>query len=133
MKRIFAVNLWLGLLLLLAPTGCQKPDPTPIIRDRAQQLLVCLFKEQYDDCLKFCDPIYVRAQGSEKIKGQLKFLSVIFKIAKITDKDIRIETVNVFQDGKTAEVIPSLQVKNEWKPQKPMKWRFEDGQWYLAF
>jgi hypothetical protein len=90
-------------------------------------------QDDVESCVKLADPVYVRAQGADKVKFQLKLLAGLFKLGKLTEADVRIDQVVIAQDKKSAEVQFSLQSKGAWKSQKPTKWVLSDGQWYLAF
>lgn len=93
--------------------------------------MVC--QDDAESCLKFADPVYVRAQGAEKVKFQLKLLTGLFKLGKVTEADVRIDQIVVAENQQSAEIQFSLQSKGEWKSQKPSRWVLSDGQWYLAF
>ncbi len=92
-----------------------------------------LCQDDVDSCVTLADPLYVRAQGMDKVKFQLKILAGLIKLGKLTEADVRIDEVVVANDRKSAEVRFSLRSKGEWKSQKPSRWVLSDGQWYLAF
>lgn len=122
------------LILFVGPliSGCGPGDPTPTIRARFQQMAGYLCTDNVDACVTLADPIYVRAQGTEKVKFQLKLLAGLIKLGKLTEQDIRVDQINVAEDGKTAQVQFSLQSNGEWKSQNPSNWVLSDGQWYYS-
>ena len=119
------------LFVALLSSGCAPSDPSPTIRARFQEFGVALVRDDVDSGMKFLDPVFIRAQGGDKLKGQLRILSGLFKLGKMTEADLRVDQVIVAEDRKSAEVRYSLQSNGEWKPQKPSRWVLSDGQWYI--
>jgi hypothetical protein len=86
-----------------------------------------------ESCVTLADPVYVRAQGSDKVKFKLKILSALFKLGNLTEADVRIDEVVVADDLESARVHFSLRSKGEWKSQSPSRWILSDDEWYIAF
>mgnify|MGYP007100221150 FL=1 len=129
MRSLFAFLAGLTLLGLIA---CKQPDPTPVLRQRFELLAKNICNNQPEACVELVDPVYVRAQGTDKVVGSFKFMVGLYKFMNIQENKVRIDEVLVLPTGKTAEIRYSLQVNGEWKPQdKPTKWLLVDGQWFL--
>ncbi len=124
---------WLLLLIALLLPGCGGPNHEPVVRSRFQEFARSVCQDDVESCVKLADPVYMRAQGADKVKLQLKLLTGLFKLGKVTEADVRIDQIVIAQDQKSAEVQFSLQSKGQWKAQKPSRWVLSDGQWYLAF
>jgi len=119
-------------LLLASLVACSKPDPTPVLRERFTLLAKNICGNRAEACVELVDPVYVRAQGTDKVVGSFKFMVGLYKLMNIQEQKVRIDEVLVLPTGKTAEIRYSLQVNGEWKPQdKPTKWLLVDGQWFL--
>lgn len=129
MRPLLAIFVGLFLLGLVA---CKQPDPTPILRQRFELLAKNICNNQPEACVDLVDPVYVRAQGTDKVVGSFKFMVGYYKLLNIQENKVRIDEVLVLPAGKTAEIRYSLQVNGEWKPQdKPTNWLLADGQWFL--
>lgn len=129
MRPLLALLAGLTLLGLIA---CKQPDPTPVLRQRFELLTKNICGNQPEACVELVDPVYVRAQGTDKVAGSFKFMVGLFKIMNVQENKVRIDEVLVLPTGKAAEIRYSLQVNGEWKPQdKPTKWLLVDGQWFL--
>jgi hypothetical protein len=130
--RVFVV-LPLITVLLVVLAGCMKPDHEAAIRPRAQQLIGYMCADDLDACVGLTDPLYVRGQGSDKVKIRFKLMNVLIQLGKLSTDDVRIDQITVGEDGKTAFVTTSIRVKGEWKTQNPSKWIRHEGQWYITF
>lgn len=119
------------LFLIFAIPGCA--DPKSAIRPRFEQLAKHLCDDDVERAVELADPIYVRANGRDKVKFQLKILSTLFRLGKVTPADLRIDDITVNGDGKSAQVKFSMQSQGTWKSQAPTRWVKTDGQWYIAF
>jgi len=125
-------RVWVIVVMMaFLSSGCTQPDVKPTIQARFQEFAGVVCRDDVESCVKIVDPVFVRAQGSEKVKGQLKLLTGLFKLGKVTEADVRVDQVIVAEDRKSAEVQFSLQSKGVWKSQKPTRWVLSDGQWYL--
>jgi len=126
-------SLWvyLGAAILLT-VGCAGPDHAAAIRQRFQTVAAHLCKGEVDACVPLVDPLYVRAQGSDAVKFRLGIVATVFKLAKLSPDDVRLDEVKLGADKKTANVIYSLREpgKDVWKQQDPMKWVLSDDVWY---
>jgi hypothetical protein len=125
-------------LLLVAGTasiaGCRKVDREAAVRQRTQELIGYMAGDDLDGCIRLTDPVFVRAQGTEGVRVRFKILNALVKLGKLTPDKIRVDSIKVADDHKSAEVAMSfLSNSNDWKPLQPMKWIFTDGQWYVAF
>jgi copper chaperone CopZ len=118
-------------MIAFLSNGCTQPDVKPTIQARFQEFAGVVCRDDVESCVKIVDPVFVRAQGSDKVKGQLKLLTGLFKLGKVTEADVRVDQVIVAEDRKSAEVQFSLQSKGVWESQKPTRWVLSDGQWYL--
>jgi len=129
MRPLFAA---LTVLLLASLVACNKPDPTPVLRERFTLLAKNICGNQPEACVALVDPVYVRAQGTDKVVGSFKFMVGLYKFMNIQENKVRIDEVLILPAGNSAEIRYSLQVNGEWKPQeKPTKWLLVDGQWFL--
>jgi hypothetical protein len=131
MRRIAAVVMLAGAALI---AGCGRVDHEALIRQRAQELIGYMCADDLDGCLKLSDPIFVRAQGREAVRTRFKVLNAFIKLGKVTPDKVRVDSVKVAEDGKTADMGASIMSNNDqWKPLQTMQWVFTDGQWYLTF
>jgi len=122
---------WLAVLAI-ATTGCGGPDHKAALQDKFQQLVGHLCQDNLEACTSMVDPVYVRAQGTNGVKVQLKVLIGLMKLGKITPNDVRIDEIVVAEDAKTAEVRFSLQSNGAWQASRPSRWVYSEGQWYLT-
>jgi hypothetical protein len=128
------VSKVLSLIILgLCLAGCGKARQERAVRERAQLLVGHLCRGEMDACVEFADPIYVRAQGSGKVKFTFGIMGTLLKLGKHTEDTVRIDEVSLGSDGKTASVRISLLADGQWKPLDPSKWVRSDGQWYITF
>ena len=104
-----------------------------VVRERSTELIRCLCRDDMDGCIRLADPVFVRQQGVDKVKLLFKLMNVIATLGKIQETDVRVDDVTLGPENKTAEVPISIQIRGEWKVQKPLKWVRSDGQWYVAF
>lgn len=123
---------FLTLLALALTTACKQADPTPVLKQRFTQLATNICNSEPEKCVELVDPVYVRAQGTDKVVGSFKFMVGLYKFMKVDASKVRIDDVLILPKGQTAEVRYSLQVNGEWKAQeKPTNWLLVDGQWFL--
>lgn len=127
-KAAFAA---VGMCLIVFFSGCANHEAD--IRQRAQQLINCLCADDMDGCVSLTDPLYVRAQGSQKVKFAFKIFNLVIRVGKLGPEDVRIDQVVVGDDKKTAEVQMSARKGEEWQPLPPSKWVRVDKQWYISF
>ncbi len=120
-----------GMCLLAFFSGCANHEED--IRQRAQQLINCLCADDMEGCISLTDPLYVRAQGSQKVKFAFKVFSIIVHLGKLGPEDVRVDQVVVGENKKTAEVQMSARKGEEWQPLPPSKWVRVDKQWYISF
>ena len=120
-----------GLCLVVFFSGCAYHEAD--IRQRAQQLINCLCAEDMDGCVSLTDPLYVRAQGSQKVKFAFGIFALVIRVGKLGPEDVRIDQVVVNDDKKTAQVHMSARNGEEWKPLTPSKWVRTENQWYISF
>ena len=129
--RISSVLSVLIVSLLLA--GCGKARQEKALRERAQQLIGLLCRGETDACLEYADPIYLRAQGSGGAKLAFGIMGALLKLGKHTEQTVRIDGVDLGDNGTTATVRLSLLDQGQWKPMNPSKWVYSDGKWYMTF
>jgi hypothetical protein len=111
--------------------GCAKPNHEKAIRERAQTLIGALCRGDNNACLQFADPLFVRAQGENNVKGRFGILAFFIKVGKLSEADIRIDEVGVSPDGKNAVVRISYLSQGQWKVADPINWVFSEGKWYV--
>ncbi len=129
MRTLTASLVFAGLALT---TACKQPDPATALKQRFTQLATNICNSEPEKCVELVDPVYVRAQGSDKVIGSFKFMVGLYKFMKVDATKVRIDDVLILPKGLTAEVRYSIQVNGEWKAQeKPTNWRLVDGQWFL--
>ncbi|MBC8873230.1 MAG: hypothetical protein H8E44_27665 [Planctomycetes bacterium] len=127
-KAAFAA---IGLCLLVFFSGCANHEAD--IRQRAQQLIGYLCADDMDGCVSLTDPLYVRAQGSQKVKFAFKIFNLVIRIGKLGPEDVRIDQVVLGEGNKTAEVHMSARKGEDWQPLEPSNWVRVDNQWYISF
>jgi|GEM_PF-1728798 len=133
-SRIWPVILM--ALLALSLTGCEKFKKSKYeneIRQRFAKLSQALVDGNYDACVQFTDPAFVRAKGTEGTKILYKVIGGVVQLANLKTNDIRVDSISFSDDLQSAQVQTSHLVKGEWKPQKPYKWVHVQGQWYISF
>jgi len=121
----------IGLCLLVFFSGCANHEAD--IRQRAQQLIDCLCADDMDGCVSLTDPLYVRGQGSDKVKIRFKIMFALTRLGQLNTEDIRVDQVVVSEDKKTAEVSLSARKGEEWNSLPPSNWVRVDNQWYISF
>lgn len=132
--RAATAGALLATVLTLA-TGChdmQKSKHEKLLRQRYSELATLLCKGDYAGCVKYTNPEIVKAKGTEIVTAFYKLLGVVVNLAKLTPEDMRIDSIEFDQNFNTAELKTSYRFKNEWKPQKALKWVRVQGQWYLT-
>lgn len=127
-------SIVLSLLLVVLASGCG-PGAEETVRRRAEEVVYLLAShtrenDNLDALVGYVDPVYVRAQGTPKVKLQLGLLAVVAKIGRVDREDVRIEDVRV--EGDRATIVSSVRVNGEWRAQKPGRWVRVDGEWYVA-
>lgn len=102
-----------------------------VIKERAQELIDHLAKDETAGALEMTDPGFVRQQGENLVKLRLKVLGALVRLA---GKDrLRVDQVILGPGGKTATIQLSMQQGNQWKPIDPSRWVRVDGKWYITF
>jgi hypothetical protein len=133
MKLILAPLLVAGWVTAVLFGGCVRPDHESAVRERAEALVGHLFREDFGACLEMTDPVYVRAQGTDKVKFRFKLLLGLSKLGQLGRADVRIQEVNVAPDSRTAAVYLGVRSDGEWKPLEPTRWVRDGGTWYFTF
>lgn len=135
--RIHGMRSWawgaLVLVGLLWTSGCS--DHEKAVRERAKQLMTMVVHNDMEGCVTMTDPVFVRAQGKDAVKLRFGWLSLLVSFGKLTDEDLRIDSIKVGDDKKSATVYISIhdKNKNQWNAGKdPIRWVLEDGVWYVA-
>ena len=91
-----------------------------------------MVRGEFDLCIPFVDPIEVKSIGTEGVKFKLKLVQGVLQIAKLTEKDIRCDKVELGADGKSAAVFWSSQFNGKWQAAHPVRWMNVDGEWYAS-
>lgn len=141
MKKVIAVVVALavivGAVVIVKPDLLESVFPglfvekhKDTIRRRATELITCLAQDNFDRCVDYIEPAYVRENGAKAVKLGFGIIAVVAKAAKLTPADVQITDIQLTDDNRAAVVQTSLRIKGEWKVQKPGYWVRVDGQWY---
>jgi hypothetical protein len=130
--RPLALGLFASCLLLPA-AGCARPDYEGAVLRRAETLVGHLFREEWDACVDMTDPVFVRAQGRDRVKFRFQLILGISKLGQLTQEDVRIDQVVVSEDAQTARAGLSVRQGEEWKPLDPLRWVRVEDTWYFTF
>ena len=79
------------------------------------------------------DPVFVRQQGENLVKGRFKLMSFLVKVGNVKPEDVRIDEINLGSDSKSAQVKVSIRTDGRWKTLDPYRWVRVDGKWYITF
>jgi hypothetical protein len=120
------------LFVLLAGAGCS-PNHEANVRTRAQQLIVRLLQDDYAACAELTDPAFIQQYGLKGAEVHFRVIGAVVKIGNITQDKVRIDTVTIDSEAKSATVNISIQTGDEWKPINSQRWVHVEDQWYIAF
>lgn len=130
--RLLAFCLPLFGIVAFLSTGCdRKASLEKALRQRHAEFIQAIYRENYDECVKFADPSFVQAKGTEATKGMFKIIGAFVKLAKLTPEDVRIDSITFDDKLTSAQIQTSHRIKGEWKAQKPSVWIYINGQWYI--
>jgi len=128
MKVLSIISLLVPLVTLV---GCG-PNHEAKIRERVTQLAVYSCSNDLDGCVQITDPVFVRSQGVAAVKARYKLLNAFVRLGQLTPDKIRIDSIEVAENGKSAQVGISFMVDDEWRKRDPARWVYHEGQWYVA-
>jgi len=142
MKRrtlvLLLVGLVVGVVVVFASGLAEKVAPSlwadkhrATIAKRATELLTCVAQGEFDKCVDYTDPAFVREHGERGVRLRFGLIQLVaVKAGKLTMDDVEVGEVHLSPDNMRAQVELRLRVKGEWKDQKPGDRVRIDGQWY---
>jgi hypothetical protein len=92
-----------------------------------------LLQDDYAACAELTDPAFIQQYGLKGAEIHFRVIGAVVKIGNITQDKVRIDTVTIDSEAKSATVNISIQTGDEWKPINSQRWVRVEDQWYIAF
>jgi hypothetical protein len=109
----------------------QETERKELLLNRFNGFIAALLGENWDACEEFVDPVERMKRGKAGVLFPLRILAGASKILRLTPDRVGIESIELDQEWHKGQVHYFFLVQDERRKQRPMKWVWREGQWYL--
>jgi len=107
-------------------------SPEKRVKQRYDEFVKALLKQDYSAAAEFVDPAFVRIAGQNATRNALMGLFPVVQIADNPRVKLAIDSVKLNSDGDKATLVPKIWVNNQWHTLQVNNWIETEGDWYLT-